>query len=264
VRRKDDEFKKPVRDAVAKRVGFRCSNPACQKITSGPSTDLARAINIGVASHITAAAEGGPRFNASLSSAERSSVSNAIWLCQSCAALVDRDVGKFTEPLLREWKSRAERSASVGLASGSEFRPIAASEIRQELSLAELLAIKEMSQEFGCHVESRVAVPFKGGESWMNLHGAVVRGEDLVAIEIHESSGRGIRYFQLEYLVEMGEKLSFERFRRFVLYVVIVSSAPKENDAEVRARLDEIAARASFEMRICILRLNELKAKYGY
>src|SRR4051812_16178668 len=46
-----------------KAGGFRCSNPACRKPTSGPLEDPAKAINIGVAAHITAAAPDGPRYN---------------------------------------------------------------------------------------------------------------------------------------------------------------------------------------------------------
>ncbi len=62
-----DDFSKGVRDKAAARVGLRCSNPNCQKLTSGPAVDPARAINIGEAAHITAASPGGPRYDPSLS-----------------------------------------------------------------------------------------------------------------------------------------------------------------------------------------------------
>ena len=56
-----DDFPKRVIDTLAKRVGFRCSNPNClTPLTSGPHSDPARSVNMGVAAHITAAAPMGP------------------------------------------------------------------------------------------------------------------------------------------------------------------------------------------------------------
>ena len=95
-----DEFRRETREAIAARVGLRCSNAECEKLTGGPASDPLRALNIGVAAHITAAAPGGPRYDATLTPEQRSSIENAIWLCQSCAALVDRDPVRFTVYLL--------------------------------------------------------------------------------------------------------------------------------------------------------------------
>jgi tetratricopeptide (TPR) repeat protein len=106
-----DDFNARTKEALARRVGYRCSNPDCRKLTSGPHDDPMKFVNIGVAAHITAAAEGGPRYDPSLSSEERSSVDNGIWLCQDCAHLIDIDVQRYTVELLREWKRQAEERA---------------------------------------------------------------------------------------------------------------------------------------------------------
>ena len=84
-----DEFPKPVADTLTKRVGNRCSNPDCRKRTSGPHTEDDKALNVGVAAHITAASPGGPRFDSSLTSDERKGIGNGIWLCQSCTKLAE-------------------------------------------------------------------------------------------------------------------------------------------------------------------------------
>jgi hypothetical protein len=110
-----DEFRKSDADILAKRVGGRCSNPGCRKSTTGPKDDPSRAVNIGVAAHITAAALGGPRFDPSLSSDERKSVENGVWLCQNCAKLVDNDPSRYTVATLRSWKNRAEENARLEL-----------------------------------------------------------------------------------------------------------------------------------------------------
>ncbi|MFW6116710.1 MAG: hypothetical protein ACOC6F_03190 [bacterium] len=106
-----DEFLNSVKRTLAERVGFRCSNPNCRKGTSGPRSDPDESVNIGVAAHITAAAEGGPRYNPDLSSDERRSPENGIWLCQNCAKLVDNDPERYTSELLYTWKSSAEARA---------------------------------------------------------------------------------------------------------------------------------------------------------
>jgi hypothetical protein len=124
-----DAFPRAVKENLAKRVGYCCSNPDCGTLTTGPHTDSARHANLGVASHITAAAPGGPRFNLALTPQKRSSIGNAIWLCQSCAKLVDSDIPKYTIAVLADWKAQAEAKAMRALAGipESEFFPQPAS-----------------------------------------------------------------------------------------------------------------------------------------
>lgn len=106
-----DDFDKRTKDTLAKRAGFVCSNPQCRRATSGPHSDPTGTVNIGVAAHITAASPGGPRFDSGLTPAERRQITNGIWLCQSCAKLVDTDVGTFTVGILTQWKAAAEQHA---------------------------------------------------------------------------------------------------------------------------------------------------------
>ena len=102
-----DYFSTSVKDALAKRVAFRCSNPRCNITTSGPHTESSRSVNLGAASHITAAAPSGPRFDKSLTPEKRASIDNGIWLCQRCAKLVDSDLTQYSVRLLRSWKVNA-------------------------------------------------------------------------------------------------------------------------------------------------------------
>ena len=106
-----DDFPKPVIEALGKRVAYLCSNPSCRQTTLGPHTDDGTAVNIGVAAHITAASEGGPRFDSSLSREDRRAAANGIWTCQSCAKLIDSDNANFTVAKLRDWKDQAEHEA---------------------------------------------------------------------------------------------------------------------------------------------------------
>jgi hypothetical protein len=114
-----DDFPARTKDALAKRVNLLCSNPGCGKATSGPHSDPARALNIGVAAHITAASPGGPRYHEAATVQDRSSFQNGIWLCQSCAKLVDNDPESFTVALLHRWKDQAEAKALAALSGRS-------------------------------------------------------------------------------------------------------------------------------------------------
>jgi len=110
-----DNFTASTKKALANRVSHKCSNPMCRRDTSGPHHDPNRSISIGVAAHITAASVGGPRFDSSLNPKIRSSVDNGIWLCQSCAKLIDSDEIRFPVDLLKEWKLWAENEASASI-----------------------------------------------------------------------------------------------------------------------------------------------------
>jgi hypothetical protein len=105
-----DDFVEVIKKKLRDRVGARCSIPDCRAPTVGPSGDDGVS-SIGVAAHITAAASGGPRYDPSLDSQQRSAFKNGIWLCSNHATLIDRDETAYPEPLLRSWKTRAESSA---------------------------------------------------------------------------------------------------------------------------------------------------------
>jgi len=118
-----DDFPSKVKDVLAKRVGMRCSNPNCRQVTSGPQQDPAKAVNVGVAGHITAASRGGPRFDPDLSRDERRCPDNGIWLCQNCAKLVDNDDTRYTADLLRRWKELSEEAARLHIDSPAGAEP---------------------------------------------------------------------------------------------------------------------------------------------
>jgi hypothetical protein len=68
-----------------------------------------------VAAHIRAAAQGGPRYDPDMSSEERKSITNGIWLCESCAKLIDSDQKRYTIEVIERWKSVAEERARKAL-----------------------------------------------------------------------------------------------------------------------------------------------------
>ena len=117
-----DNFTESTKALLAKRVGYLCSHPECKRLTIGPALGEEAPVNIGEAAHITAAAAGGPRYDASLSTEERRSYTNGIWLCGVHAKQVDSDEKQFTVDLLRDWKRTAEQVAFDALTSGNAAR----------------------------------------------------------------------------------------------------------------------------------------------
>ena len=108
-----DDFSLSTARTLAKRVANKCSNPACRAVTSGPHTDSSKAVNLGVAAHITAASPEGARYDASLTTRQRKNAENGIWLCQNCGKLIDNDAEKYSVELVRNWKQQAEEIASA-------------------------------------------------------------------------------------------------------------------------------------------------------
>jgi hypothetical protein len=120
-----DEFTAATRRILVERAGQHCSNPECGHPTSGPSDEGSfKSTVLGKASHITAAAAGGPRYDQSLTSEQRSSADDGIWLCAECADRVDKieNEAAFPVELLRKWKLFHESSTGTDMASVSNRR----------------------------------------------------------------------------------------------------------------------------------------------
>jgi hypothetical protein len=202
-----DDFSSQVKDVLAKRVGYRCSNPACRKPTSGPQTNPTKAINIGVAAHLTAASPGGPRYDSTLSPEARSAESNGLWLCQNCAKLIDSDVTRYPIEVLRAWKTVAEHQALIELEKkGSvDESPIVRFQ-RLDTRMPELLA--EMRADLAKNPFSREFVLLNKG--WI-YYG---RGHELVYFyEDHAELDNKIQIMQN---VGAIKDIAFNRVKRFI------------------------------------------------
>ncbi|MDO8142925.1 MAG: hypothetical protein Q6358_15615 [Candidatus Brocadiales bacterium] len=154
-----DDFPVTIKDVLAKRVGFRCSNSDCRQPTSGPQTDPSKAVNVGVAAHITAASPQGPRYDPVLTPEERSSINNGIWLCQICAKLVDNDSSRYRAETLKAWKREAEEAAIKELESRQHRIPKSDKFARLEKQMPQLLI--EMRQDIARHPLRREFVLLK-------------------------------------------------------------------------------------------------------
>lgn len=109
-----DNFPEGVIRRLRDRVAHRCSNPSCRVATSAPH-DGDAVTNIGKAAHISAASPGGPRYDPTMTTEQRKSFANGIWLCANHADSIDRDVTGHPVELLIQWKREAEATAKSEL-----------------------------------------------------------------------------------------------------------------------------------------------------
>src|SRR5579863_176278 len=107
---READFTTSTKNIIAARAGYRCSYPECDQATTGPGPEQIDVETKGVAAHIFAASEGGPRGTDGLSVAQRQSATNGIWLCADHARLVDSTGGRnYPASLLQAWKSWQEQ-----------------------------------------------------------------------------------------------------------------------------------------------------------
>jgi energy-coupling factor transporter ATP-binding protein EcfA2 len=103
------EFTAATKETVAKRAGYRCSFPDCDRMTIGPGTGPNDTILIGEAAHIFSASPGGPRGQQGALLEEIGSAANAIWLCRDHAKIVDARRGQdYPVAALLSYKQRQE------------------------------------------------------------------------------------------------------------------------------------------------------------
>ena len=168
--------------------------------------------NIGVAAHISAASLHGPRYDPNSNSTERSSIMNGIWLCQSCAKLIDSDPTKYSKELLVNWKADAEKATAIELTK----------EKRQEISNEYDDVFKLMPaliNEFITDIENNpIAREFiLQGKGWVYNSG----GRKLLVYyyEDHADLDAKIRLLENNYLVK---NITYNNTKRYVLSERIV------------------------------------------
>ncbi|MBF2715833.1 hypothetical protein [Agrobacterium vitis] len=123
----EHEFSSHVKKEVAQRAGFVCSR--CKARTVGASAvDTEHSLSVGVAAHIHAASQLGPRYNPLLRAEETADISNAIHLCASCSVLIDKNGGQdFSPENLRKIKTdhESEMFLEIGRQPENKFIDVA-------------------------------------------------------------------------------------------------------------------------------------------
>ncbi len=163
------DFPLRVQRTLMERAGHECANPDCRKRTTAPHTDDMRVVRIGEASHIAGARPGSARHDPKMSDEERGCITNGIWLCRDCAAIIDRDEARFPAENLRRWK-REQEQRSLKTFGKPLARPTKAKEV-------------DLVEAIGLHEIKKTAHSFWRPTSWDETRGS------LVALSLYTADG---------------------------------------------------------------------------
>jgi energy-coupling factor transporter ATP-binding protein EcfA2 len=111
------EFDDKIKDIIARRAGYKCSFPGCNKTLIGPGVQNNEYITIGECAHIFSAVPEGPRTDGGLSEEELRRPENGIYLCRNHHKIVDSKAkdNKYASDLLTRYKNRHEFLISAEL-----------------------------------------------------------------------------------------------------------------------------------------------------
>lgn len=115
------DFSEKTKTIIAKRAGYQCSFPECNKILVGPGSASDEFIELGECAHIFAAAVNGPRNRGSLSNEDLKRAENGIFLCREHHKIIDAKETEYTSELLLQYKSKHEFQISAQI--GEYFYP---------------------------------------------------------------------------------------------------------------------------------------------
>ncbi|MFW2176727.1 MULTISPECIES: hypothetical protein [unclassified Moraxella] len=105
-----EDFTLTVIRQLRERVANYCSNPNCRVLTISAKESTSTNVHIiGEGAHICAVQPNGARYEATMTSEQRKSYDNGIWLCRNCHKIIDSEPKKYPIELLREWKECAEK-----------------------------------------------------------------------------------------------------------------------------------------------------------
>ncbi len=210
-----DDFTRATKNRLARQARYHCSNPSCRKLTSAPTSDGSKEMNIGVAAHICAAAPGvgARRYRADMTPVQRKSHENGIWLCQDCAKAIDSDDPLFTEAFLHSWKQKHSkdmwRSVIDKLLFGPTMPPTV-SEISarfQKAAAADLAVFRRTPKWPGTNVALTLTLKVKHVDEALStraLANAVTALDDLILVAA-PGMGKTTTLFQVaDGLMEIG------------------------------------------------------------
>ena len=228
-----DDFSQTVVKHLGNRVNHICSNPDCQVVTVGPKATPDKASVIGKAAHITAAAEGGPRYDASLTPVQRSGIDNGIWLCANCHDKVDADPVRYPAELLRAWKQQAEDNASNRFG-----KPISTVQNPQRFPLKAPAILLEEFVPGSRDTELAALRTSLEQEHTVYLWGFGGMGKSETAIRLAHDLAPADKIFLMHYQNSMRETILKLNFEGYKLYATEATNTPETYaEADLRQRM---------------------------
>ncbi|MFX0546884.1 NACHT domain-containing protein [Roseovarius sp. S1116L3] len=209
-----DDFTPATKRAIERQARGHCSNPACRRLTHASTSEGNGEINIGQASHICAAAPGGPRYDPQMTSEERRAAENGIWLCDVHGRAVDTKDSKFTVEELHRWKKQTNedswRSVMHNVTYGPGMQALTPDELGLRLrtaASADLAVFRRTPKWPGTNVALTMTLKVKHVDEALStraLANAVTSLDDLILVAA-PGMGKTTTLFQVaDGLLEIG------------------------------------------------------------
>lgn len=104
-----DRISSKVQKILCTRSGNRCANPECRKILVVDKTDSDIESLVAQMAHIAGEKEGSPRYDNTMTTKERNSYANLIFVCGNCHKMIDDQPNTYTVEKLHEMKTNHEK-----------------------------------------------------------------------------------------------------------------------------------------------------------
>lgn len=221
-RNKAEDFTEAVKRELRDRVANYCSNPDCGILTVSAKKSSKKGIsNIGEAAHICSVQPNGARYNSSMSSAERKSTENGIWLCSACHHIIDTDPDSYSIELLNEWKTQAELNAIKSLKN----RPKTDKDINEaQQNILAVLPLNSINNAIS-NVHKSVQQSLEKLDPRFNIISSYVNGQESYFFQPKDKNAKFKLSFELDYndstnlefdqLFKHGKSISFKNIKSF-------------------------------------------------
>jgi hypothetical protein len=174
--------------------GGYCQRPECTDrlfIDTGTKN-----IHIAEMAHIIAAAETGPRSDASVAQAARGAYDNLILLCANCHTTIDKAPQDFPDGTIREWKRRhVDRINS--LFGAREYLDRASA---REAIVPALVENRAVFDQFGPHNDYRQDPESELASVWRRKVRAIILPNNRKLLMILDANRRHLREHEVETL----------------------------------------------------------------
>lgn len=170
----------PVKIALALRSGNRCAMPSCRQLLSSEPRDD-EYVMLGVAAHIAGERGGGTRgrpsarFDSTMSSEQRNSLANLLYVCQNCHAKIDAHPhGEREYPVERLLEIKSEHEKTVAAAMGEALAAVTFVELAEATRWVTEVPPPPPARDF-----SRVAI-----EDKIQRNGLTLSSQNLIAAHL--------------------------------------------------------------------------------
>jgi hypothetical protein len=226
---------------VIARSGDRCAYPGCNLwLTIDPQSEGDRPKATGKVAHIAAASPGGPRYDSKMTTVERGSANNLIYLCGPHHDAIDAQVNFHTRDFLLD--AKREHEDTVARAVRSALGDVTYEELEVVCTVIANAPAEppELGVARALPLEEKIKINRLGPTSVQRITDGLsqaARVGSFIQFQSSLSSGFGRRLvarFKSDYYAALGQSLEPDAVFDYLVETAIQNAGPR-NTASIRA-----------------------------